>query len=60
MDAGVALELFIAINADADYPICIEEIVSDDDSTMRSHLQLALYDPSNTAAVQTYSHLSSL
>ena len=38
MDAGVALELCIAMHDDCKYSIFIEYIVSADDSTIRAHL----------------------
>ena len=38
MDAGVALELYIAMHDDCKYSIFIEYIVLADDSTIRAHL----------------------
>ena len=38
-EAGVALELCISIHDHSNFDIFIEQIVSDDDSTMRAHLQ---------------------
>ena len=39
MEAQVALELCVSLHDDSDYNIFVEYIVSDDDSTMRAHLQ---------------------
>ena len=39
MEAQVALELCITLHDDSGYNIYVEYIVSDDDSTMRAHLQ---------------------
>ena len=39
MKAQVALELCVYLHDDSGYNIFVEYIVSDDDSTMRSHLQ---------------------
>ena len=39
MEAQVALELCITLHDDSGYSVCVHQIVSDDDSTMRAHLQ---------------------
>ena len=39
MEAGVVLQLCIDIHDNSGYPIYIEKICSDDDSTIRAHLQ---------------------
>ena len=39
MEAQVALELCTSLHDDSGYSVCVHQIVSDDDSTMRSHLQ---------------------
>ena len=39
MEAGVALELCIALHDSSSFNIYIESVCSDDDSTMRAHLQ---------------------
>ena len=39
MEAQVALELCVSIHDDYGFNLFVEEIVSDDDSTMRAYLQ---------------------
>lgn len=39
MEAGVALEVCIALHDDSGFNVYIDSITSDDDSTMRAHLQ---------------------
>ena len=41
MEASAALELVVALWNSSNRTICVEFIVSDDDSTMRAHLQHA-------------------
>ena len=44
MEAGVALELCIDLHESSGFDIFIETVCSDDDSTMRAHLQHAVND----------------